>query len=164
MDPHSINFPDDPDPLARYRREFELQEEELARQRRREEREWQRTQRGSTVRVPDSEALEVIVAPKGWARDRAAVEADVDGRIAAAIETLRSEINKGDCEVLRAVETAIIPLVEKVGDGLRKKIKGVDQKLAELEQLLHRQRSLHAEPIDLPRIPLRSSRRDIRVN
>jgi hypothetical protein len=38
MDPHSINFPDDPDPLARYRREYEQQEAELVRQRRREGR------------------------------------------------------------------------------------------------------------------------------
>jgi hypothetical protein len=35
---HSINFPDDPDPLARYRREDEQQKEEFARQRAREER------------------------------------------------------------------------------------------------------------------------------
>ena len=44
LSPHSVNFPDDPDPLARYRREHEQQEAELARNRRHEERVQQRTQ------------------------------------------------------------------------------------------------------------------------
>jgi hypothetical protein len=64
--PHSINFPDDPDPLARYRREAEQQEEEFARQRRLEEREQQRTQQTMDPAVQER-----------W--DRWA-----DGRIAAA--------------------------------------------------------------------------------
>ena len=38
MDAHSVNFPDDPDPLARYRREFEQDQERIARERRAAER------------------------------------------------------------------------------------------------------------------------------
>jgi chromosome segregation ATPase len=51
--PHSINFPDDPDGLARYRREYEQQEEELARQRAREERQQQRAQAQQVARAED---------------------------------------------------------------------------------------------------------------
>ena len=41
---HDILFPDDPDPLAKYRREHDEQQEAIARKRRDEERAQQRTQ------------------------------------------------------------------------------------------------------------------------
>jgi hypothetical protein len=47
MDPHHILFPDDPDPVWRYKREAEQQEEELARQHRELER--QRTMDAQTT-------------------------------------------------------------------------------------------------------------------
>jgi chromosome segregation ATPase len=51
--PHTINFPDDPDPLARYRREYEQQEEELARKRAREERVQQRAESQKVAALDD---------------------------------------------------------------------------------------------------------------
>jgi chromosome segregation ATPase len=49
MDPHHILYPDDPDPVWRYKREAEQQEEELARERRQVERERQRTTDATTA-------------------------------------------------------------------------------------------------------------------
>jgi chromosome segregation ATPase len=53
LSPHTINFPNDDDPLAQYRREFEQQEEALARQRAREERQQQRAQAQQVARAED---------------------------------------------------------------------------------------------------------------
>jgi hypothetical protein len=136
------------DPLRRYQREAAEQEAEFARQRRREEREWQRTQRVSTVRVPDD--LQIFIAPRDW----------MDAQTA----TLRRAISEGDAAVLDAVNEAIIPCIEKIADKVRK-IEELTRTVEGLQSELSKLRSAakHAEPIDLPRIPLRS-RRDVRVN
>jgi predicted nucleic acid-binding Zn-ribbon protein len=76
---HTINFPDDPDPLARYRREYEQQEAELARQRRQEERERQRS------------ASQVALAPDDyWAE----VDRRIEEKLNAAIETVGKAVGE----------------------------------------------------------------------
>jgi chromosome segregation ATPase len=70
--PHSINFPDDPDPLARYRREAEQQEEEFARQRAHAERVQQ-----SKVQTMEIQSL----SPDVQARWDAWLDARVETRV-----------------------------------------------------------------------------------
>jgi hypothetical protein len=81
-------------------------------------------------------------------RDRAAAEVDVDARIAAAIMCERKFM-------LEAVGAAM-------GEFVRKQLTAIDVKLADLERLLQRLREISAaereQPIDLPRVPLRSVR------
>jgi hypothetical protein len=68
---------------------------------------------------------------------RERMESAAVAELRAELEAVRELIPKGDAEVLKVVETAIIPLVENVGDALRKKIneigERVDRRLAEMQ-------------------------------
>jgi hypothetical protein len=117
------------DPVAKYRREAD----ELEASRQRERRAMQREHRAEL---------------RQRERDRAMIEADIDGRIEAAI--------------LREREFMFEVIGQAMGEFVRKELTGIDAKLADLERLLNRLREMSAaereQPIDLPRVPLRSAR------
>jgi hypothetical protein len=83
LSPHTINFPDDPDPLAKYRRECEQQEAEFARQRAHEERERQRAQAQQAVATNDY-----------WA--------EVDRRIEEKFNVILEACGEGDRQIARS--------------------------------------------------------------
>jgi predicted RNase H-like nuclease (RuvC/YqgF family) len=101
--PHSINFPDDPDPLARYRREYEQQQEELARNRCREEREQQRAPNDFWAHVDDriAQSQNVITEATGEviASERRDLQAALKKRddqinlLRRELRTLRTEVD-----------------------------------------------------------------------
>jgi hypothetical protein len=124
------------DALTRYRREAAEQEAEFARQRKREERAQQRTQSQQVAPVPASDPeLMIYIAPPDWAQSQEALTEALGQVIASERRDFQQALAKRDREI----------------EGLRR----------ELGKL--RSVAKHG-PIDLPRIPLRSSRRDLRVN
>jgi DNA repair exonuclease SbcCD ATPase subunit len=107
LSPHTINFPHDPDPLAKYRREHELQELESARERRQEEREQRREQQIVDTRTESwiawidarveqklNSALEAVGQALGELLDQQheKIQAALDRRD-AAIQALRNELD-----------------------------------------------------------------------
>jgi hypothetical protein len=82
---------------------------------------------------------------------RERVESAAVTQLRGEIEALHNAISEGDANVLNIVNEAVFPMFDKIAT-----------KLQELETLLERLRSLRStaerEPIDLPRVPLRSVR------
>jgi hypothetical protein len=93
------------------------------------------------------------IAERREQRER--VESATVTELSAEIEALRELIAKGDVEMLSVVETAIIPMVEKVGDGLQRQIREigarVDRQLAEMQAEVRASiKHERGEVLDLP--------------
>jgi hypothetical protein len=103
------------DPMRRYVREHNEQEAELARQRRRAEREWQRTRSQQVVPTPDDpEPLQVYIAPAGWATSQGALEAAVGEVIASERRDFQQALDKRDREI-ESLRREIKMLRDEVG-------------------------------------------------
>jgi chromosome segregation ATPase len=125
---HTINFPDDPDPLARYRRETEQQEEELARKHRQEQRERQRNASQVALAADDywaeidrriEQSGEAILKTVGAALDK--VIDNLHGSVQVALDRRDDAIE----EVRRELEIKL---------GLGRKLASFKEELAEARQ------------------------------
>ena len=134
---HDILFPDDADPLARYKREYGQQEAEIARERMREERAHQRTQ--SQQVAPGSDDF--------WGHVDARIEQKGDVILEAVGEALAQLLDKQH-ESIQAALDKRDHAIQALRDEVEIKI-GLERKLArtkaEIEQLRQRAPSYESE-------------------
>jgi chromosome segregation ATPase len=174
LSPHSINFPDDPDPLARYRREQEQQEEEFARKRRQEERERQRTQAQQAAatndywaqvdaRIEEKFNLALDVAGEAIGIERGTFQQALRRRDAEIrllrreLRTLRNELDtklnlqaevaaaRGEIEALRARAPTFEHQLSGLQEQIDKQQKTISKLRVENSQLAFTQKELDGE-------------------